>query len=157
MGQSRGHQEFCLYKDRRPTKQNGGLSNNLFSKNRQKWKISSNLDPLSLLLWPVLLQSSLGHIFAPLLQQHHEHHPCFWPTGQECSQGLHPTMKERKNHVHIKHWTAVRTRTTAALISKCPLCATGGTDNILKPQNISKRSQMFLHCQVRIVKFREVK
>jgi hypothetical protein len=35
-GAEGGHWEYCLYKDKRPNKQSGGLSNNLFSKVRQQ-------------------------------------------------------------------------------------------------------------------------
>ena len=62
------------------------------------------MDPLSLLSQPVFLQGILGHIFVPLLQQHHEDQPCFMPTQRNALMGYILPQREEKNCAHVEHF-----------------------------------------------------
>ncbi|KAI4542216.1 hypothetical protein MG293_007595 [Ovis ammon polii] len=64
----------------------------------------SQMHLLCLAAKPVFLQGILGHIFVPLLQQHHEDQPCFMSTQRNALTGYLSPQREEKDCAHVQHF-----------------------------------------------------
>ncbi|KAI4573530.1 hypothetical protein MJT46_004770 [Ovis ammon polii x Ovis aries] len=64
----------------------------------------SQMHLLRLAAKPVFLQGILGHIFVPLLQQHHEDQPCFMSTQRNALTGYLLPQREEKDCAHVQHF-----------------------------------------------------